>query len=130
MNNPIWNADDSLAVPIFAYSRLTGDNHLLYNKGIKRYIICNYAFIDSNGNPCPYHNEPLQQYITQLTLFEAPEPWGPWSLFYQDDNWGDGDYQPSFPTKWMSDDGRTLYMVSSGNNENYNFMVQKFTLEI
>ena len=67
---------------------------------------------------------------SQLTIFEAPEPWGPWSLFYQNDNWGTyGDYQPAFPTKWMSEDGKTMWMVSSGSYDDYNFTIQKLTLE-
>jgi hypothetical protein len=66
-----------------------------------------------------------------LTLFEAPEPWGPWSCFHQDDNWGTyGDYQPNFPTKWMSADGLAMMMVSSGSFDDYNLTLQKVTLEL
>jgi len=48
-----------------------------------------------------------------------------------DDDWGTyGDYQPCFPTKWMSEDGKSVQMVSSGSEEDYNFTVQQLTLEI
>jgi hypothetical protein len=64
-----------------------------------------------------------------MTLFEAPEPWGPWSLFYQDDDWGrKGGYQPCFPTKWMNEDGTSMWMVYSGSEEDYNFTVQHYKL--
>ena len=58
---------------------------------------------------------------SQLALFEAPEPWGPWSLFLRDDCWGQyGIYQPCFPTKLMTPDGLRLAMFSSGTYGDYN----------
>lgn len=129
---PKWDRDDSRAVPIFRYPLMTGEDHVSYNAGLGRYLVGNYAFIDDRGKPRPYHQGPWPDSAmrSQLTLFEAPEPWGPWSLFHVDDNWGTyGDYQPCFPTKWMSEDGKTVYMVSSGSEDDYNFTVQKLTLE-
>lgn len=126
---PLWVKDDNLAVPVFEYPKMTGQNHVSYNKGIGRYIMGNYSFIDKEGNPRPLHADEVERGPSQLTLFEAPEPWGPWSLFYKDDNWGTyGDYQPNFPTKWMSEDGKTIYMVSSGSYDDYNFTVQKLNI--
>lgn len=129
-NQPSWGRDEAQAQPVFHYYHMTGENHVSYNAGLKRYIMGNYGFIDRDGNPRPYHQAwPESAQRSQLTLFEAPEPWGPWSLFYRDDNWGRlGGYQPNFPTKWMSEDGLTIWMVSSGSYEDYNFTIQKFTL--
>jgi hypothetical protein len=129
-----WSSDELQAEPVFRYPRMTGENHISYNPGIRRYIMGNYSFLDETGNPRPYHavgGWPASALRSQLTLFEAPEPWGPWSLFYQDDNWGTyGDYQPSFPTKWISSDGKTMLMVSSGSFDDYNMTLQKITLSI
>ena len=128
---PMWSSDEGQAVPVFHFPSMTGENHVSYNKGLKRYIMGNYSFIDENGNPRPYHQGPWPQSAlrSQLTLFESPEPWGPWFLFYQDDDWGTyGDYQPNFPTKWMSEDGKTMLMVSSGSFDDYNFVTQKIAL--
>jgi len=130
---PTWGTGDSKAVPIFRYPLMCGEDHVSYNKGIGRYLLGNYAFIDEAGRPRPYHQGPFPDSClrSQLTLFEAPEPWGPWSVFHLDDDWGTyGDYQPSFPTKWMSEDGRTVHMVSSGSEDDYNFTVQQLTLEV
>ena len=130
--DPLWDNDENMAIPVFRYPLMTGENHVSYNKGIKRYLMGNYSFIDENGNPRPYHQTgcfPHSAMRSQLTLFEAPEPWGPWSLFHQDDDWGTyGDYQPCFPTKWISDDGKTMLMVSSGSFDDYNLTIQKITL--
>ena len=113
---------------------MTGENHVSYNPGIRRYIMGNYSFLDEAGNPRPYHSTggwPASALRSQLTLFEAPEPWGPWSSFYQDDNWGTyGDYQPSFPTKWISADGKNMLMVSSGSFDDYNMTLQNVKLKI
>lgn len=130
---PQWSQDDEQAKPIFRYPLMTGENHVSYNTGIGRYLMGNYGFIDSSGAPRPYHQGPWPESClrSQLTLFEAPEPWGPWSLFHQDDDWGTyGDYQPNFPTKWISDDGLTMLMVSSGSFDDYNLTLQKITIEI
>jgi hypothetical protein len=130
---PTWSPDESAARPVFCYFHMTGENHVSYDRGIKRYLMGNYGFTDLEGNPRPYHQgspfwDPLLQ-RSQLTLFEAPEPWGPWSIFHRDDDWGQhGGYNPSFPTKWMSEDGRTLWMVYSGSEEDYNFTLQKVVL--
>src|SRR5262249_745873 len=49
-----------------------------------------------------------------LAIFDAPEPWGPWTTVFFTEQWdvGPGD-TASFPTKWMSADKQTLYLVFS-----------------
>lgn len=52
-----------------------------------------------------------------LTLFEAPTPWGPFSVFYRDDDWryadgSSGAYTPVVPPAWLSDDG-SFWVVST-----------------
>jgi hypothetical protein len=52
-----------------------------------------------------------------LSIYEASQPWGPWSLAFDTDNWdvGPGD-SASFPAKWISPDGLTLHLVFSGDD--------------
>jgi hypothetical protein len=52
-----------------------------------------------------------------ISLYESPEPWGPWSIVFDTDEWdvGPGD-SASFPAKWISNDGRTMYLVFSGHD--------------
>ncbi len=129
---PVWCARSEDAVPVFCYPKMTGANHVVYNAGIQRYIMGNYSFIDEELYPRPIHQMGYpESSISQLTLYEAPEPWGPWRLFYRDDDWGTyGDYQPNFPTKWMTADGHIMYMVSAGSWDDYNFVVQKIALKL
>jgi len=133
-SQPLWSSEEHKAEPVFRYPHMTGENHVSYNPGLKCYLMGNYGFIDPDGRPRPYHQPgcwPESCLRSQLTLFEAPEPWGPWSLFHQDDDWGTyGDYQPNFPTKWMSPDGLTMLMVSAGSFDDYNLTLQKVILVI
>ena len=59
-------------------------------------------------------------------VYDAPEPWGPWTTVYHTNYWDVGPGETcSFPTKWMSPDGTTLHMVFSGEDA---FSVRKAKL--
>jgi CubicO group peptidase (beta-lactamase class C family) len=61
-----------------------------------------------------------------LAIYDAPEPWGPWTTVFQTEDWdtGPGD-AANFPEKWMSQDGKVLQLVFSGDD---NFSVRQATL--
>jgi hypothetical protein len=86
------------------------------------------------GYQAVYHPV-LQRYLLTVThggveegpglgIFDAPEPWGPWTTVYYSDAWKDSKnkFCFSFPQKWMSADGKTGWMVHSGwpEYDNYN----------
>ena len=52
-----WRLDDDggLAQPVFRYPLMTGENHVSYHRGLGRYIMGNYGFLDEGGKPRPYH---------------------------------------------------------------------------
>jgi hypothetical protein len=60
-----------------------------------------------------------------LAVYDAPEPWGPWTTAFYTEQWdiGPGD-SASFPTKWMSADGKTAWLVFSSEDS---FAVRKAT---
>ncbi len=61
-------------------------------------------------------------------IYDAPEPWGPWTTAYFTNDWDVGPGETgSIPTKWMSADGRTLHLVFSGGDA---FSVRRATLTI
>jgi CubicO group peptidase (beta-lactamase class C family) len=61
-------------------------------------------------------------------IYDAPEPWGPWTTVFYTDAWDVGPGETSsFPTKWMSSDGRTMHLVFSGDDC---FSVRKATLTL
>lgn len=50
-------------------------------------------------------------------IYDAPTPWGPWTTVYFTRSWDVGPGETaSFPTKWMSADGKTLHLVFSGDD--------------
>jgi CubicO group peptidase (beta-lactamase class C family) len=50
-------------------------------------------------------------------IYDAPEPWGPWTTAFFTEKWDVGPGESgSFPTKWMSNDGRTMQLVFSGED--------------
>ncbi len=63
-----------------------------------------------------------------LAVYDATQPWGPWTTVFDQPRW---DVSPGetagFPTKWISADGRTLYLVFSGGDC---FAVRKVELEL
>ena len=98
---PVWSADASLARPVFVDPGGRHLTHVVYDAGLRRYLAA------AQGHS-----------IGETGLFDAPEPWGPWTTITYDQNWGGfGDRESlgvDFPTKWISRDGKTMWAVFSG----------------
>ncbi len=63
-----------------------------------------------------------------LAIYDAPEPWGPWTTVFATGAWDVGPGETaSFPTKWISPDGCTAYLVFSGDDC---FSVRRATLRL
>lgn len=64
-------------------------------------------------------------------IFDAPEPWGPWTTVAYYSKWLDASRKIMyvFNPKWISSDGRTMYMIFSGS-EHDAFNVIKATLKL
>jgi hypothetical protein len=120
-DKPRWTADIRERKPIFTDDRGTQRISLTYNPAIGRYIMTSAHHVGQGP-----HN-------ASLGVFDAPEPWGPWSTVYYDDHWAGNDrtYHHKFPTKWMSADGKTMWLLFSGlGGNNYAFCLRKATLEL
>lgn len=95
------------------------------------------------------YNEPLDRYIysswTEFTfhLYESPTPWGPWSRMSDHDfgayPWTGEQYAgygASLPSKFLSEDGRTMMMQANvcpcaptGGISVYNYALRQVTVE-
>jgi hypothetical protein len=61
-------------------------------------------------------------------IYDAPEPWGPWTSVFFNEDWDVGPGETcSIPTKWISGDGKTVHLVFSGDDS---FSVRKATLTV
>ena len=116
--NPVWSSDITQRGAVFTEPGRCHRSGISYNAPLKRYIWWQAKYpkgVDGRS-------------AGMLAIFDAPEPWGPWSTVYYTDNWDVGAGETgSFPPKWMSDDGKTMHLVFSGNDS---FSVRKVTLKI
>jgi uncharacterized Ntn-hydrolase superfamily protein len=123
---PLWSQDISKRKPIFTDPKGTQRIAITYNAPLGRYIL---ATSHQTGTKATH--------TAALGVFEAPEPWGPWATLYYDDHWSVEDgkdcrtYHHRFPPKWISEDGKTMWLLYSGLDCGlYTFCVKKATLEI
>jgi hypothetical protein len=50
-------------------------------------------------------------------VYDAPEPWGPWTTAFYTDAWDVGPGESaSFPSKWLAADGQSAWLVFSGDD--------------
>ena len=86
---------------------------------LKRYVWCQIL---------PPANSKGPRFEGGFGVYDAPEPWGPWTTAFFTKRWDVGPGETSsFPTKWISRDGRTMHLVFSGDDH---FSVRRATLEI
>ena len=110
LGNPFWSASSALAQPVWKDTNNGQWLEVTFDKAIGRYLAYNDHGTACQGGPCE----------RQVSLFDAPSPWGPWTTFdYEDqfDNVGCGTnclgnrVEVSFQLmqKWISSDGLTLW---------------------
>jgi Domain of unknown function (DUF4185) len=94
-----WTTNGDQAV--FTDPNSAGICSAVYAPALKRYLIASF------------HRGP-----GQLGVFDSPNPWGPWTTVCYYENFGRMDAAGeglicSFPQKWMSPDGLTLWSIFS-----------------
>ena len=110
LGNPIWSNSSAVGKPVWTDTNNGQWLEVTFNKAIGRYLAYNDHGYSCQGQPCE----------RQLSLFDAPSPWGPWTTFdYEDqfDNLGCGTncladrVEVSFllMQKWFSADGLTVW---------------------
>jgi hypothetical protein len=121
---PRWSARLEERRPIFTDRNGTQRVSITYNAALRRYFLTT-SHVGPSGKQ--------RSHTSALGVFDAPEPWGPWTTVSYEDRWS-GDtvtFHHKFPTKWMSADGRTMWLVFSGlGGGNYRFCVRKATLTV
>jgi len=113
---PVWTRDVSQRGTVFDGEKSCYRSSVSYNAPLRRYIWSQTG----SGNDTRFDGG--------LAIYDAPEPWGPWTTVFRTDRWDVGPGETScFPTKWMSADGKTLHLVFSGDDH---FSVRRATLII
>ncbi|MHC4400055.1 MAG: DUF4185 domain-containing protein [Planctomycetota bacterium] len=125
-DRPIWTADVGQIAALFTDSNGATPVTVAYNPVLERYLLCTF------------HTGP-----GQLGVFDAPQPWGPWTTVAYDESWGNMGLEGhglncDFPQKWMEPDGRTMWCIFSvygsgakqGVNAHDRFNLVKATLTL
>ncbi|MBI5393739.1 MAG: serine hydrolase [Verrucomicrobia bacterium] len=114
VGQPVWTKDIAQRGAVLANPGRCYRSGVTYNALLHRYLWCVAMPVED------------KRLAGGLAIYDAPEPWGPWTVAFTTNAW---DVAPgesaSFPTKWMSTDGRTLTLVFSGNDS---FSIRNATL--
>jgi hypothetical protein len=119
---PVWSKSEADAQAVFTdqnvkYGTFTTAS-VLYDAPLSRYLLA------------AWHGPATGQ----IGFFEAQTPWGPWSTVAYYEDWEGLNETAgeatglSIPTKWMSSDGRTFWVVFSGVNNGADNEFDSFNL--
>lgn len=110
-DEPDWSEDYQQRKAVFTNPGKCYRSGITYNSGLERYLWCQIIPVSDRGRARG------PRFKGGLGIYEAPEPWGPWKTVYYTMDWDMGPGETaSLPTKWMSDDGRSCYLVFSGDD--------------
>ena len=123
---PVWSRDIARRGAVFVHPGQCYRSGISYNAGLKRYL---WVQILPGARSRQFRTRDKDpRFRGGFGVYDAPEPWGPWTTVYFTRLWDTGPGETArFPTKWMSEDGRTLHLVFSGEDC---FSARKGVLEL
>jgi hypothetical protein len=109
---PVWTADVKKRGGVFENPGACLRSAMTFCPGLKRYL-----WWQQIPQPTGARDRGDTRFEGGFAIYDAPEPWGPWTTAYFTPQWdvGPGEHG-DFPAKWMSADGRTLHLVFSGDD--------------
>jgi hypothetical protein len=109
---PAWTTDIHKRGAIFTNPDSCLRSAMTYNAGLARYL-----WWQQIPQPKGHPDRGDTRFEGGFAVYDAPEPWGPWTTAYFTPRWdvGPGEHA-DFPARWMSDGGRTLFLVFSGDD--------------
>ena len=111
---PEWTKSIAERGAVFSNRGKCYRSSITYHPGLKRYL---WSQTHPGGDA---------RFQGGFAVYDAPEPWGPWTTVFSTDAWDVGPGETSsFPTKWMDRDGRSVWLVFSGDDS---FSVRRGTL--
>jgi CubicO group peptidase (beta-lactamase class C family) len=111
---PVWSKEIVERGAVFTNPGACYRSGISYDAGLRRYLWCQIG---------PGRDT---RFAGGFAIYDALEPWGPWTTVFHTDAWDVGPGETnSLPTKWMSDDGSSVHLVFS--NEDH-FAVRSGTM--
>ena len=110
--HPVWTSKLDERGAVFTFPGHCERVDAVYDAGIQRYLLAvGYNHAGAWG------------------IYDAPEPWGPWTTVFHTENWGLGaTHGYRFASKWISADGLSGWLVFSGVKPNDAFCVRRMKL--
>jgi CubicO group peptidase (beta-lactamase class C family) len=94
----LWTKDINARGPVFRFPSHCQRTDVVYNPLLKRYLLV-LGYNHKGG----------------WGIFDAPEPWGPWTTVFHTDYWGlGGTHGYRLPAKWIGPDPKNVTLVFSG----------------
>ena len=117
---PRWSRDLGQRGAVFVHRGNCYRGGITYHAALRRYLWCQIL---------PHSTHPQgMRFQGGFGIYDAPEPWGPWTTAFYTEAWDVGPGESSsLPTKWMNADGRTVHLVFSGDDS---FAVRRATLQV
>jgi hypothetical protein len=113
--SPCWTKEIAGREAVFTHPGRCYRSSVSYNAGLRRYLWCQTL----PGGDARFRGG--------FGVYDAPEPWDPWTTVYFAAPWDVGPGETSsFPTRWMSADGKRLYLLFSGEDC---FSIREATLD-
>jgi hypothetical protein len=100
--NPVWTSDFNKIRPLLEWNNNMGCVTMTYDAPLKKYLMC----ITDGGNTC----SKMHTYI-----LESDKMTGNWKLVTYMKEFGEQAYFVNIPSKFISKDGKTVWLLYSGN---------------
>jgi len=108
---PVWTRDLASRGPAFRYAGRCSRVDAVYHPGLKRYLLA-LGYNHQSG----------------WGIFDAPEPWGPWTTAFHTESWDlPGTHGYRLPAKWIAEDG-SMFLVFSGVKQNDSFCLRRMRM--
>jgi hypothetical protein len=120
---PMWTPDIRERGAVFRHRDACLRSAMTYCAPLKRYL-----WWEQLPQPLGASDRGDTRFTGGFAVYDAPEPWGPWTTAFFTEQWdvGPGEHG-DFPAKWMSQDGRALHLVFSGDDC---FSIRKATITL
>lgn len=109
---PVWRPRHDNAIYVFRSPNRASMTGIHYIAPLDLYIMPQWHY--------PRLDDPKRRWrLSRWEFYQAPAPWGPWSMFHTQDFEPSGFYNPSIPSKFISDDGRRFWIFVAGDFTSY-----------
>jgi hypothetical protein len=124
---PQWSSEMTAAIPVISHPGYLGYVEMVYIAPLRRYLLLSW------------HHK-VKSYAdagSELIIYDAPEPWGPFTLVTHEDPWESiemNPYNPRLPLKWFDAGRLEGWLLFSGSWRNgggtpfYRAHIRKFRL--